>query len=52
MDVAPTLLEVAGTTHPGTQYRGREVLPIKGLSMRAWLEDGTPAVHPKDIQLT
>src|ERR1700759_2489280 len=25
MDIAPTLLQLAGTTHPGTSYRGREV---------------------------
>lgn len=27
MDIAPTLLELAGVTHPGTSYRGREVAP-------------------------
>ena len=34
MDLAPTLLELAGTAHPGTAYQGREVLPMKGRSQR------------------
>lgn len=48
MDVAPTLLELAGTTHPGTVYKGRDVLPIQGKSMLAWLTGSTPSVHPAD----
>ena len=48
MDVAPTLLELAGTVHPGTVYKGRDVLPIKGKSMLAWLTGNTPSVHPPD----
>ena len=48
MDVAPTLLELAGTAHPGTVYKGRDVLPIKGKSMLTWLTGNTPSVHPPD----
>jgi arylsulfatase len=33
MDVYPTLLELAGARHPGTTYRGKEVLPVTGRSL-------------------
>lgn len=33
MDVTPTLLELAGTEHPGDRYRGREVFPMMGRSI-------------------
>lgn len=33
MDVMPTILELAGVKHPGTQFRGREVQPMQGVSM-------------------
>lgn len=36
MDIAPTLLEVAGASHPG-EHRGRKVLPIRGKSMVPFL---------------
>jgi arylsulfatase A-like enzyme len=35
MDIAPTLLELAGTAHPGTKYRERDVVPIRG---KSWLQ--------------
>src|SRR5690606_13930877 len=37
MDVLPTLLEVAGTQHPGTTYRGRAVARPLGESMTSVL---------------
>lgn len=33
MDVLPTLLALAGTEHPGTEYAGRDVLRPQGRSM-------------------
>jgi arylsulfatase A-like enzyme len=33
MDLLPTFLAAAGTSHPGTQFRGREVLPPRGKSL-------------------
>jgi arylsulfatase A-like enzyme len=33
MDIMPTMLELAGTSHPGTHYKGREVYPIQGRSL-------------------
>ena len=35
MDVLPTLLDIAGTRHPGVDFHGREVLPIRGRSFWA-----------------
>ncbi|MDX1562266.1 MAG: arylsulfatase [Gammaproteobacteria bacterium] len=33
MDVLPTALELAGTEHPGTTYRGEPVAPVHGRSL-------------------
>ena len=48
MDVAPTIYELAGATHPGTRYQGREVLPLRGKSMLPYLQGKTKAVRGKD----
>lgn len=32
-DVAPTLLEMAGVAQPGSEYKGRPVAPITGISL-------------------
>jgi arylsulfatase A-like enzyme len=45
MDVAPTVLELAGISHPGTSYRGREVAPMRGRSLVPYLSGDTEAVH-------
>ncbi len=37
MDIAPTFLELAGVAHPGTEYQGREVAPIRGRSLLPYL---------------
>ena len=37
-DVAPTLFELAGARHPGTEYQGKPVLPLRGKSMVSWLQ--------------
>lgn len=33
-DIMPTLLELAGVTHPGSSYHGREIHPMRG---KSWL---------------
>lgn len=38
MDVMPTLLEYAGVKHPGTSYKGNQILPMQGRSLRSLLE--------------
>jgi arylsulfatase len=45
MDITPTVLELAGATHPGTTYRGREVEPVRGRSLVPYLSGATEAVH-------
>ncbi len=45
MDVLPTVLAVAGTAHPGTQYRGLEIEPVKGVSMVPMLSGEAPTIH-------
>ena len=45
MDIAPTVLELAGVAHPGTEYRGREVAPMRGRSLLPYLSGDTEAVH-------
>ena len=48
MDVMPTLLEFAGISHPGSPYRDREVVDMKGHSMLPLLQGKTDAVHADD----
>ncbi|CPR06817.1 arylsulfatase [Mycobacterium bohemicum DSM 44277] len=45
MDIAPTVLELAGAVHPGTTYRGREVEPMLGGSLVPYLSGESDAVH-------
>ena len=47
MDVAPTFLELAGVPHPGTRYRGRDIVLPRGRSLCAWLAGETERVHPE-----
>jgi arylsulfatase len=44
MDIAPTLLELAGVSHPAT-YKGRDVLPLRGKSLIPFLAGKTSAVR-------
>ena len=48
MDILPTFLEVAGTEHPGTTYRGRDVAPPLGESMLPVLTGDAAEVHAED----
>jgi arylsulfatase A-like enzyme len=50
MDVAPTLLELAGVRHPGSTYRGRDIVEQHGRSMNAFLQGGA-AVHPEGTSI-
>jgi arylsulfatase len=40
MDVLPTFLDLAGTEHPGTEYRGRAIEPVRGRSLVPLLSGG------------
>ncbi|MFJ3259922.1 arylsulfatase [Pseudomonas sp. NPDC086581] len=48
MDIVPTLLELAETSHPGSHYKGREILPIRGRSLLGYLQRETQAPHAAD----
>lgn len=48
MDVAPTVLELAGIAHPGTRYRDRQVATMRGHSLLAYLDGKSDAVHAAD----
>jgi arylsulfatase A-like enzyme len=47
MDIAPTLLELAGVEHPST-YKGRELAPIQGKSWVGMLEGKTQSPRTPD----
>jgi arylsulfatase len=46
MDIAPTFLDLAGVNHPGDSYKGRNIHPMRGRSLRRWFEGRADAVHP------
>lgn len=37
LDITPTLLELAGTAHPGNKYKERKVHPLNGRSMLSYI---------------
>ncbi|CAL5871006.1 uncharacterized protein PFLUO_LOCUS5248 [Penicillium psychrofluorescens] len=45
MDITPTVLEMAGVKHPGRKWNGRDVVPMRGLSMLPWLRCETKHIH-------
>jgi arylsulfatase len=38
MDIVPTILDYAGLTHPGTEYKGRQIAPVRGASWKSFLD--------------
>jgi len=46
MDLLPTFLALAGTEHPGTYYRGRKILPVRGKSLLPMLTGEVRQIHP------
>ena len=48
MDIAATILDASQTTHPGTSYNGREVEPIRGVSLTNVLNGNARVVHEND----
>lgn len=49
MDLAPTILDMAGIKHPAPTYQGREIVHMRGKSMVPYLEDRSPSIHEKDF---
>lgn len=48
LDVTPTLLELAGTTHSGKYYKGRKVHPLSGRSMLPYVSGKAKQVYAAD----
>ena len=48
MDVAPTILEIAGVELPGAIYRGREVSPMEGKSFARVMKGDHEPIHRSD----
>lgn len=49
MDLAPTILDMAGVPHPAPTYQGREVVPMRGKSMVPYLTQAAPSIHEQDF---
>ena len=49
MDIAPTLLELAGVEHPGRNWRGRPIEPVRGRSLAPYLRGEAEVVHTDDV---
>lgn len=49
MDLAPTILEMAGVSHPAPTYQGREVVPMRGKSFYPWATGKADRIHEKDF---
>src|SRR5690606_28555235 len=48
-DLVPTFLELAGVPNPGTEYNGRTVHPISGVSLAPVLQERAPRARgPSD----
>jgi arylsulfatase A-like enzyme len=45
MDIAPTILEMAGVKHPAPRYQGREVVEMRGKSMFPYIQGKATSVH-------
>lgn len=56
MDIAPTVLDLAGLKHPGSEYKGQPIASLRGHSWERFLQDATTspnllrdlAIHTKD----
>ncbi|KAI1265376.1 alkaline-phosphatase-like protein [Xylariaceae sp. FL1019] len=49
MDLAPTILDMAGVTHPAPNYQGRQVVHMRGKSMVPYLQKQAETIHEKDF---
>lgn len=49
MDLAPSILEMAGVTHPAPTYQGREIVPMRGKSFYPWACGESERIHEKDF---
>ena len=52
MDVAATILDAAGVTHPGTSYKDRKIHPLLGRSMLPLLAGESEVVYKDDTAVS
>lgn len=52
MDILPTILDLANIEHPGAQFRGREVVPVRGGSWTAHLSGQQQGFHDEEEYIT
>lgn len=48
MDVLPTILDMCGIKHPGTQYKGRSIAPVIGQTWVPYLQGKAKEIHGTD----
>ena len=46
VDIAPTILDLAGVSHPGTEFLGRKIHAMDGRSMLPYLEGEQESIYP------
>ncbi|GAD95218.1 arylsulfatase [Paecilomyces variotii No. 5] len=49
MDLAPSILEMAGVKHPAPTYQGREIVSMRGKSFYPWVAGKADRIHEKDF---
>ena len=47
-DITPTLLELAGAQHPGTEYQGRKVFAMRGRSLVDYMSGRSDSAYASD----
>ena len=47
-DMTPTFLEYSNTTHPGSEYKGKQISPMMGKSIKPLLEGIVEKIHMDD----
>ncbi|WP_171239151.1 sulfatase-like hydrolase/transferase [Ruegeria sp. HKCCA5763] len=47
-DLPATILDLAGVSSPSDTYKGREIIPASGISLRPYLSGETDSTHNKD----
>ena len=48
VDITPTFLDVANVEHPGTEYGGREIYPMRGRSLLPYMSDSLNVPYGDD----
>ncbi|CAG8088121.1 unnamed protein product [Penicillium nalgiovense] len=49
MDLAPSILDMAGIKHPAPTYQGREIVEMRGRSFHPWAVGQAERIHPAEF---